>query len=194
MLEFRNKMFKIKPLKCFGIVLNDFVKKQRRLCTLSYPAPPTPSVSQQVDSILVFFPNPVIAKWPLSRMNKLSIFRLSVIAATKMVKTALFGRFAAFVLAFFLVQEGDGACLSTRGIGFKERSNAYLNATAFAVTEVQFSLHCLLACENDARCNSLNIIQTNKLICELHSGDSTTTEVSTSSTSSLYEIIPSSEV
>ena len=82
-------------------------------------------------------------------------------------------------------------CQTTNGFAFKEYPAKSLNMAPYKSLAIMNGLECLLGCEADSRCNSLNIKRTgNELNCELLAGDSSTASLITSSTSSFHEIVP----
>ena len=104
-------------------------------------------------------------------------------------------KLAAIIFSIILLQNSHQSCLSTSGVIFSEHTNAYIDAVPLAIIQVQYSSECFIACERNRKCNSVNIKQKGtEMSCELLTGDSTTSRVITSSTSSFYEIQPSSEV
>ncbi|XP_065053705.1 uncharacterized protein LOC135682654 isoform X2 [Rhopilema esculentum] len=90
-----------------------------------------------------------------------------------------------------LIQIAHNNCLSTKGVAFKEYQSMYVNMTPFSVFQIMNSLECLLACENDARCNSLNLKRShsNRVICELLAGNRETAKAVKSEMSSHHEIM-----
>ena len=91
----------------------------------------------------------------------------------------------------FVMKHVSSSCQVTNGFTFKEYPATFLNMAPYKRLAVMKDLECLFGCEADNRCNSLNIKRTgDELNCELLTGDSSTSSLVTSSTSSFHEIVP----
>ena len=91
----------------------------------------------------------------------------------------------------FVMKHINSNCQTTNGFTFKEYPATFLNMAPYKSLAIMNSLECLLGCEADSRCNSLNTKRTgDELSCELLTGDSSTASLITSSNSSFHEIVP----
>ena len=81
--------------------------------------------------------------------------------------------FISLLCMFGLVRFVLNTCQSSNGMNFIEHDSKALQMTPFKTSIISYYLTCLVECEANSRCNSLNIRKKgSNLQCELMAGDS----------------------